>query len=164
MSYYLKKIKAIKDYLETNIYPPVYNKKKWRFVTSANCYAYSLDIPVSDPKKQIWLPGCLKDENMHGSIYSTSELIKRLYSDLDFLGFSYREDSPTIKNDEYRIEIYTFRSFYDYPIEFHFTRQDSDGVWSEKPSWKGKVCIMDRNPKKMERLNALKVQTLVLKK
>ncbi len=165
MSYYLKKIKVIQECLENNVYPPVYDKKKWRFISSANCYAYSLDIPISDPKKHIWLPGSLSDENIYKiPIDSSMELIERLYSDLEFLGISYRDDTITIKDNEYRIEVYTFRSFHDYPIEFHFTRQDANGIWTEKTGWNGKIRVMDRNPEIMERYNAIKTKTLILKK
>lgn len=165
MSYYLKKIKAIQECLLKNVYPPIYDKNKWRFISSANCYAYSLDIPISDPKKHIWLPGNLKDESMYKiPIYSSLELMKRLYSDLEFLGISYRDDSPIIESNEYRIEIYSFRSFHDYPISFHFTRQDANGIWTEKLGWNGKICIMDRNPEIIERYNVIKTKTLILKK
>lgn len=165
MSYYSKKINAIKEYLDKNIYPPVYDKDKWKSIYYTNCYAYSLDIPVSDIRKQIWLPGCLKEENKYYKpIYSSRDLLERVYADLEFLGFSYRDDTPEINSDEYRIEIYCFRECYGYPLTFHFTRQDANGVWTQKLGWNKKIYEMDRELESMERYNNIKVKTLVLKK
>ncbi len=39
----------------------------------------------------------------------------------------------------WRIAIYYIPAVHDCSIEFHIARQDEDGCWSEKPSWKAKI-------------------------
>lgn len=140
MRYHSRKVKAIKEAVDSGLYPPTFNKKKWRKHNHVNCYGYALDINLDDYKEYIWIPGCISDNMKKLDIYSVNELIFRLKSDLTFLGFNYRENTDELKEDEWRIAVY-YRSamHYDYPIGFHFARQDSDSTWSEKPSWKAKV-------------------------
>ena len=70
--------------------------------------------------------------------------MERLKKDLDFLGFSYRENDHSLKQGEYRIAVYVTPSIcYDMPIGFHFSRQDKDGYWSEKQNWKDKPQKLD---------------------
>ena len=61
--------------------------------------------------------------------------------DLEFLGISFREDKHEthLKPGEWRIAIYYRPTPHDWPIGFHLSRQDIDGIWSEKLSWKGKI-------------------------
>lgn len=138
-NYYVKKVKKIRTEISNNIYPPTFGCKKWR-KRNRNCYAYSLDINISDPRKKIFIPGCISDEKVETEIYSTTELISRLKADLDFLGISYRENTHEIYKGEWRIAIYFMPEPHDLPIDFHISRQDFDGIWSEKPSWKAKVA------------------------
>ncbi len=87
----------------------------------------------------MWLPGCISDENLDKNIWSTPDLIERLKKDLDFLGISYRDNSNNLLEGEWRIAIYYEPATHDFPIGFHISRQDIDGIWSEKPSWEGKI-------------------------
>lgn len=141
MSYHTKKVEKIRQIVGNNKYSPIYDEKKWKYC-KVNCYAYALNIPVSDRKKLIWIPGCISNEQEEKSIFSSIELIERIKKDLEFLNFSYREEdanSPLL-NGEWRIAIYYGKAIsHDWPIDFHISRQDADGIWSEKPSWKGKV-------------------------
>lgn len=136
MSYYLRKVKVVRKILESNTYPPKYEPKKWEWC-KANCYAYALDIPVSDSKQTIWIPGCISDEREEPVIFTG--ITERLKNDLKYLGISYREDDGNLKEGEWRIAIYYRPTPHDWPIGFHMSRQDNDGIWSEKPSWKAKV-------------------------
>lgn len=138
MSYYSEKVQKIREILESNTYPTKYMPRKWKWL-KVNCYSYALNIPVSDEKQLIWIPGCISDEKEKPHIFSG--ITERLKKDLDFLGISYREDSgeATLNEGEWRIAIYKGPTLHDWPIEFHISRQDEDGIWSEKPSWNGKV-------------------------
>lgn len=147
MSYYSKKVKKIREVLKENSYPTEYAPKKWKGCKS-NCYAYALDIPVSDKKQLIWIPGCISNEKEQPHIFG--EIAERLKRDLEFLGISFREDDgQTILNKgEWRIAIYYRPTPHDWPIGFHISRQDKDGKWSEKTSWEGKVQRVDEESKK----------------
>lgn len=139
MPYYEKIITKIKNVMNVNVYPPKFNKKRWKSIKHVNCYAYALDLPVRDRKTRIFIPGCISNPDVETAIFNPNELITRLKKDLDFLGLSYREDNGELKKGEWRIAFYSFPSFHDYPINFHFVRQDEDGCWSEKKSWKDMV-------------------------
>lgn len=139
MPYYERMTAKIKNVIKTNVYPPKFNKKRWKSVKHTNCYAYALDLTISDKKEQIFIPGCISNPDVIPAIFNPNELITRLKKDLDFLGLSYREDNGELKKGEWRIAFYSFPSFHDYPINFHFVRQDEDGCWSEKKSWKAMV-------------------------
>jgi len=136
MSYYSRKVKKIRDILKTNQYPPEFNPERWKFI-KCNCYAYALDLPVNDIAKKIFIPGCIADKNLEKEIWTG--VSKRVEKDLDFLGISYREDDGKLYNGEYRIAIYYIPTPHDWPIGFHISRQDVNGEWSEKKSWKAKV-------------------------
>ena len=137
-SYYMRKIKEIRKILKKNNYPCHFDKRKFKG-RILNCYAYALDINVSDPKKIIWIPGCISDENLDKNIYTVDELVDRLKKDLDFLGISYRDDTSTLLDGEWRIAIYYIPFIHDWPFGFHISRQDVNGIWSEKISWEGEI-------------------------
>lgn len=140
--YYLRILKKIKEIVKNNQYPPKFNPKKWNF-KKANCYAYALDLCLNDRKKQIFFPGCISDKNIDKTIWSLNDLVKRFKNDLDFLGISYRENDEILLNGEYRIAITYLPTYHDWPVNYHFLRQDCDGIWSEKRSWKAKVKKID---------------------
>lgn len=132
----LRTVNKIKKILEETVYPPSYTPKKWKR-KKVNCYAYALDIPVNDIGKNIWIPGCISGKNTEKVIWNyITEYVKK---DLDFLGIKYRENDENLRKGEYRIAIYFRPSIHVCPLGFHLSRQDDDGIWSEKPSWDGKV-------------------------
>ena len=139
MPYYERMTTKIKNVIKTNVYPPKFNKKRWKGVKHTNCYAYALDLPVRDTKMRIFIPGCISSPYVKSAIFNPNELITRLKKDLDFLGLAYRKDNGKLKEGEWRIAFYYFPTLYDLPIDFHFVRQDEDGYWSEKNSWKAMV-------------------------
>lgn len=137
--YYLEIINSIRENLQGGIYPPVFTKRKYKH-SHLNSYAYALDINVSDPEETIWIPGCVCNPNADKSIYLPKDLISRLKMDLNFLGFSCRkDDGKNLREGEWRIAIYSEPTYYKYPIDYYFCRQDSDGSWSIKKSWNDKV-------------------------
>lgn len=142
--YHTKKTNQILFELKNNYCLPEYNPKKWDGLHT-NCYAYALDIPVSDPIEQIWTPGQIssKKQNHHFFTRVTDE-VKR---DLDYLGISYRENDDSLRLGEWRIAIYYRPTFHDMPLGFHVSRQDSDGCWSEKTGWSKKGKLQRFNSK-----------------
>ena len=165
MSYYTEIIDRIKEQVDENEYPPIYVGRIVN-VRYTNCYAYALNIRISDMLKKIYYPGCINMEGNDSYIYSSDDLMKGLKKDLDFLGFSYRANSENLEDGEYRIGIYAFPTFHDLPIGFHFSRQDKDGCWSEKPSWKSrprKFNYFGIDPPKLDAKICFK-DVLILKK
>ena len=130
--YHSRKIKQILDAIKGFSDPPIYNRKKWRG-KRLNCYAYALDLDINDPKKSIWTPGQIASKNPKHQVYTN--VTAQVKKDLDALGISYRENSKVLNPGEWRIAIYYKPSFHDWPIGFHFARQDADGLWSEKIDW-----------------------------
>lgn len=143
MSYYLRKIEKIITVLEEQQYPLLYEPQKWTFPTSifSNCYAYALNLPVTDPRKEIFIPGRISKPDSTPLVFCCLDLMRKLQRDLDFLGISFKDDDGnTLKDNEYRIYIYTSHtSHHCWPVGFHFIRQDSDGFWSHKKSWIGNI-------------------------
>ena len=142
MSYYSDLIEQIKDEVKKNTYPPVFEKKIFDF-SVRNCYAYALNLNVSDRMQRVLYPGCISSENEKTDIYSEKMLLERLEKDLEFLGFTFRPNDKNLEESEYRIAIYAFPSFHDMPIGFHIARQNKDGIWSEKSNWKSKPRMLD---------------------
>ena len=77
MSYYSDLIEQIKDEVKKNTYPPVFEKKIFDF-SVRNCYAYALNLNVSDRMQRVLYPGCISSENEKPDIYSEKMLLERL--------------------------------------------------------------------------------------
>ena len=162
--YYSMKVKEIKEILSQNEYPPVFQKKKWKRL-KVNCYAYALDINVSDPKEQIWCPGCICDKNADKNI--RTDVTNRVKRDLEFLEISYRKNTKELKEGEWRIAIYFQPAFHDCSIGFHISRQDKDGIWSEKPSWTASIRKIGKKsniPPDLSKYNIRLENVLILSK
>lgn len=142
MSYHAMIVQQIKDKVSSNSYPPEF-KRKFLDFSVRNCYAYALDLDVSDTKKEVFFPGCISSEDEKPDIFSGLDLLERLKKDLKFLGFTFRPNEKKLEEGEYRIAIYGLPTYYDMPIGFHISRQDKDGYWSEKRNWKSKPEKLD---------------------
>ena len=142
MSYFSKKTKLIRKELKRGRKTPKFEPEKWEGMYTTNCYAYALDLPISDPKTLVFIPGNIGNESSereNRNIWTSTDLVEGVKRDLDFLGISYREDDISLKKGEYRIAIYVIPTVCSLPIGFHFVRQDETGEWSHKPSWKSEV-------------------------
>ena len=137
MSYYSNIVQKVKAEVAKNNYPPIFESKIIN-LSVRNCYAYALNLEVSDPNKRVFLPGCISSESENVNIFDGSKLMDRLKRDLNFLGFAYRPNDKYLKGGEYRIAIYGLPTLHDMPIGFHISRQGKDGYWSEKRNWKAK--------------------------
>lgn len=149
MSYYTQKLKEIRQTLQELHSVPVFEPIKWKRMNSpiyTNCYAYCLNLDVTDPETIIFVPGCISNEHAETNIMNLSDLINNTKKDLHFLGISYREDDGSpLQDGEYKIAIYNHPIFPDTSIDFHFTRQDKDGNWSEKLGWDGPIVKCDKD-------------------
>lgn len=142
MSYYSEKIAEIRQTLQAKTSVPIFEPQKWKINNTpifTNCYAYCLDLNVSDPNTSIFIPGSISNEYAEKYIYSLDTLLQNIKNDLQFLGISYRDNTGLLQAGEYRIGIYTDYIYPNSPISVHFVRQDSDGKWSEKFGWDGFV-------------------------
>lgn len=161
-----RRIDKIRKYLAKNCYPPKFDPKKWKNAQrGCNCYSYVLDIPVKDTSKDIWIPGCISNEDFDGDLWSPEHIVSNLERDLKSLGIQFRKDKSQLKKGEWRIAIYYISSYHDLPIEFHFARQDRDGKWSEKPSWNGKIESFTKKkdtPPDLSDYNLHLIKTLIL--
>ena len=166
MSYHSLIVKQIKDKVSENSYPPTF-KRKLLDLAVRNCYAYALDLDISDPKERVLLPGCISSEEEKQDIFDESDLIKRLKKDLEFLGFTFRQNDEHLNDGEYRIAIYGLPTFHDMPIGFHISRQDKDGYWSEKRNWGAKPQKLDYcgiEAPKLDGVVPFKTEVLIIKR
>ena len=165
MSYEEKFRQKVKESIINTDYPPSYGDKNWNFCI-LNCYAYALNVNISDPKRCMWVPGVISGKRT--DLRFTENTYEWTLCDLDYLGFTYREDDGSPLNPgEYRIAFYYMYNFFVFPIGFHFIRQDSNGEWSEKPSWKDKVHKMNcfgNIPPDLEESNLFLEKVLVIAK
>lgn len=125
--------------------PEIWNKDK-TIRKSHNCYSYALNI-IS--KKQIDLCKKIQDKNgkcpiinpqpgQYAGIYDDTK--KKLYNCKELV-YRILSDNPHIKHiaenekcpeNYYKIALYLKNNYTDY----HFYRQDDNGLWSHKDSWR----------------------------
>ena len=147
VSYETLRSRAIQEIakIKKNHQVPVFEAQAWMTPDGqhiyTNCYAYALNLPIIDKEEVLFVPSVISNRDDIIEPWSDQELVEGVLRDLDFLGISHRFDDrkTTCKDGEYRIAIYSAPSFHDWPLGFHFVRQDSNGEWSEKKSWDGIV-------------------------
>lgn len=79
MSYYFEKIAEIMQKMQSKKTAPVYEPDKWVVNDKplfTNCYAYALDLDVSDPETTIFIPGSISNENACKQIYTLDTFVK----------------------------------------------------------------------------------------
>ncbi len=124
--------------------------ENWINVMETNCYAYALglDIKENDICKYAYRPGTIsvnrklfvykdeKEEMLHSKYLSYDSFIDKLESDLECLNLEYREAGlgEPIDSDEWKIALLT-RKDDDRIRDFHFIRQNSDGIWTQKKDY-----------------------------
>lgn len=116
---------------------------------AGNCYTYALDLYGSHsifPSPAIYV-GFLS--GYKGDILSGKELLERFYADCDTLGIKAYDSSIRSENVHggYKLAIY-FGKHTEYgDLDFHFLRENSDGSWSERAGYDGKVKLYEGEPK-----------------
>lgn len=123
--------------------PPIFNPSEWK--GSFNCYMYALNINSNFIGYRT-NPGFLKANEEYikkgGVLYYNKEnLIKYFKDDCRELGLQVIETTinEKISDNEYKIVVYL-----NSIGRFHFVRRDSNGVWSEKNGWCGKIEILKK--------------------
>ena len=135
---YVNKTRIMKKQVKGNTYPPTFRMSKFKGKTM-NCYAYCFDVAINDTAYDFLFPGCISRFDSPRDLYTEEQVISGFIRDAQYLGFSVREDDGRKDNSEYRVAVYIHPAFHDYPLGFHFSRQDADGTWSEKLGWDGPV-------------------------
>ena len=122
--------------------PPVYNPNEWD--GSFNCYMYALNI-CSDFIEYRTNPGFLQENEEYikneGILsYNKENLIQFFKEDCKHLKLKVVETTlnEKVESNEYKIAIYL-----NSEGRSHFTRQDSNGGWSEKEGWCGQIEILN---------------------
>jgi len=128
--------------------------ENWDNTYTTNCYAYALglDIPEFKICKGAYQPGSISMEFnplVFDQYFNYNTLIENLENDLKMLDISYREVEPNekIEDNEWKISVFTDNCDDERIIDFHFLRQNSDGVWFHKNGFSGKISNKDRSGK-----------------
>lgn len=145
-------------------------KKEWINYCSTNCYAYALGLDV--PEHQIcnyaYEPGIINNTN---NILKScnckliyNDLLNYLYNDFSVLGINFREIYPNekIKSYEWKIALYTefaaSTEDIEFLFDFHFLRQNKNGVWYHKMGWNSSPNNFDSNKKVITNLDDCYIQ------
>lgn len=118
-------LEKIRQMLDEEEYPSVFDPEEWRACQYANCYVYALRLKLNASK-------LIGDFIGHRVTCSDSidTQIAVLFKELEMLGFMAEECEPTdLVDDETTIKIYIE---WDKNRQYHFYRQDEDGRWSHK--------------------------------
>ena len=116
---------------------------------NSNCYLYALALPVPIIFKRTYNKLIRDDFGFDLGEYANykalfretnftkNNLIERLESDLAYFQIDFFESSidSVIKHNGYKINLYMNRDAKDY----HFIRQNKDGLWSDKNGYKGTI-------------------------
>ena len=120
---------------------PVYNPNEWE--GSFNCYMYALNI-CSNFIGYRTNPGFLQNNEEYikneGILsYNQENLIRFFKDDCNELKLNVAETTlnEKVKSNEYKIAIYLNSNG-----GYHFARQDSNGMWSEKNGWCGSIEVL----------------------
>lgn len=132
------------------------NKKNWKHILTTNCYAYALglDVPERKIKTFAYAPGTIGSSptNLVVQRYFTlDELIGNIQDDLIYMGINFRECDPleSVLEDEWKIALFTafyaFVCYDEYLYDYHFMRQDENGLWYHKNGYRNKPTNLDSN-------------------
>ena len=148
---YRKKLqKSARDIIRKTPFPPRVEPTKYES-EYMNCYSFALNLPIEDPEKEFFSPGCIS--NPHGESAIWDSALKWMKKDLYYLGLKFREidlsekDNFVLNDGEYAIAIYReISTFHDMPFDFHMIRRDQNGMWHDKNGWKVKFNMYSKLP------------------
>lgn len=134
--------KEIESCVKKTHFPPKYNKRKWKS-KNFNCYMYALNACMDFRK--YYNEGChiapgFLSRGIENDFENTEEKILQYFiEDCKVLNLNIAETllEEKIAKNEYKIAVYVWED-----IDYHFVRQDSNGNWSEKQGWSGKIKIV----------------------
>lgn len=118
--------------------------------SNTNCYAYGLGAVIPEwfvekfDTGYEFYPGVLSSKDMPRT---SSDVIEHTYEDLENLGLFYKSCDPLESTSDgvYKIAIYTenisfLLQMFGCNTDFHFKRQNIDGIWSEKLGFGRDIC------------------------
>lgn len=162
-----KIIDMYKEYLKLSIClgtnSPVFeeNLKKYNHI---NCYGYALGLTQPqifyNKYYKIEREGMSHNLGMMTQRYSTRNVDKQIelfYKDLEALNIKWYESDIEKENMHggYKIALYFS------PYDFHFLRQNKDGLWSEKAGYSRRINIINKPQSEMGSYKLTKVLEIV---
>ena len=118
------KFEEIRNQLGENNYPPEFNPREWEKFPEATCYSYALDSKIN---KGILIGDIIEKRVTHSN--SIHKQIEILIEELETLDL-YVDTCDTLDLvEEGFLKIYIE---WNEKGEYHFYRQDIDGIWSHK--------------------------------
>ena len=140
-----------------------------------NCLAYSLGLKVKDNyvylKKNglfLYTPGTISYFK-NGFVQDADSLVRAFLDDCNVLNLSYEEVdiSSPLEDDSNKVAIYIkphkFKGLEFGFEDFHFARQNKDGLWSHKTGYLGDVSYV-RDVKNIPEYNFLMAYSLKKKR
>ena len=140
---YNKFISLYKRYLQLVVYLdsilPSYNTP-----VNGNCYFYALNININKifmlSYHKLMRSNLLTNLGLNKPrcyLYSASNILDYLYSDLEYLNIAYYNSDINMINKHNGYKIAIFREV-NYQMDYHFIREDINGLWSHKLGYTNK--------------------------
>lgn len=131
-------VNQVKKTILSQPIPPRYKPREWRG-KKFNCYAYAIQACMNLSGRDIW-PGFIFNGKENDYQDTKDCVLDYFKKDCEALGL---QAFPTtikekISKTEYKIAVYIKEG-----DDFHFARQDSNGKWSEKDGWTGRIRKID---------------------
>lgn len=115
-----------REQIQKNNYPSEFYPDDWKNHIISNCYCYALDLKLSD----CFLIGDFINKRVTHQD-SDDRILSVLVEELEALGFDVEEIETDTVCERYSQKIFLGR---DSDGDYHFIRQDADGLWSHKAS------------------------------
>lgn len=160
----------LRNYVKMINYPLSYKDDSRFFYENSNfnCYAYALGLRALDnfdflieEDLSIYNPGTIS--SFSNILYSEKSLIRSFLSDCKVLGIECVPTSVDSKmiNNTAKVGVYISSNKRVLYRDFHFVRQNNDGIWSNMKFAGGPVVEMGRElPEKIENYDFLGVYSL----
>lgn len=135
-----KFINQVKKAVKNQPIPPIYNPSEWE-EKDFNCYAYAMRVFMNlDFYGPFIGPGFISNGILNNYKSTKKCTLKYFKKDCEALGLkvlpTYLEEE--INANEYKIAVYVNPGY-----DFHFARQDANGIWSEKDCWGGPIKTIE---------------------
>lgn len=140
-----EKIAKIREGLLKNQYPLEFKNYAY---SQENCYAYALGSDFKeDPNDSdyIFNIGAISGKEQYPRTYAEAE--EAFMDDMKVLGIECRKCDmyEEVKNGEWKVLLF-FDLLYANLYDFHFIREDRDGLWSHKQGIQGGVWRFGGDP------------------
>lgn len=135
--------KVLKNRMKEMEFPPKFDIDRWNSdlakVEHLNCYAYAMGFDLPIPDQRIW--GYLGWTDGHYNASVGKVAVNRFIKDVRAMGRKiYVTRSESVSRKGYKVALYL-----DENGGFHFIRQESEGFWTEKSGYGGKVQVITDN-------------------